>query len=104
MYRHLAEHSSVKKSYNSYLIDLPNYGKSYHTEEVSMYQMGEALGKWIKEEKLQNDITLLGHSLGGRTIYAMTKLFPELQEKVKRIIILDAAPHSYLEYPFHLST
>ena len=76
LYRHIAEFSETRKRYNSYLIDLPNHGKSFRTNNVSMPAMGTEVANWIKEQKFQKDLTIVAHSLGGRTVMSMTAQYP----------------------------
>lgn len=66
--------------------------------------MGTDLANWIKAQNFKREVTLVAHSLGGRAAIAMTAQHPELQDLVTRIILLDAASHSYNGFPFHQKT
>lgn len=76
LYRHLAEFSVTRANYNSYLLDLPNHGKSFRTETTSIPSMGDDVAYWIKEQKFEKDVTMVAHSLGGRVAIAMTAQHP----------------------------
>lgn len=83
--KQLAENFSV------YLVDLPNHGKSPHTDSFNYDEMANAVADFCKENKLEN-ITLLGHSMGGKTAMNFAVNHPEL---LKKLIVVDIAPKKY---------
>ena len=95
MYRGIAENIETRKNFNSYLLDLPNHGKSFSTDKISVTEMGHDIARWIKAQNFRKSVTIVAHSLGGRSVVAMTAQHPELQTIVKPIILLDVATESY---------
>lgn len=79
--------SNLKQKYNVYALDLPGFGKS--EEPDSSYDVEKyckIVLEFIKQKKLEN-VTLIGHSFGGRIIIKMAVLgyVPE------KIVLIDSA-------------
>ena len=55
----------LSKSYKVYIIDLPNHGKSYHSQVFSYEDMSNDLDSFFNKNGLTN-FSLLGHSMGGK--------------------------------------
>lgn len=81
----LAEHYSV------YIIDQRNHGKSPHSETFNYEILADDLLNFYTEHDLKS-ATLLGHSMGGKTVMLFALLHPE---KVTKLIVADAAPVDY---------
>lgn len=79
------------ENYEVYLIDLRNHGKSPHSETFDYVDMATDVANLCEEENLEN-ITLLGHSMGGKTAITFSVEFPHLLSK---LIILDIGPKKY---------
>lgn len=79
------------ESHQVILVDLPNHGKSPHTESFSYEQMANEVAGLIQSLNLKK-VSILGHSMGGKTAMVFSILFPHLLEK---LIILDIAPKAY---------
>ena len=74
-----------------YLIDLRNHGKSPHSDDFDYLEMAADVAEICEEENLTN-ISLLGHSMGGKTAITFSVEFPHLLSK---LIIVDIAPKKY---------
>jgi len=79
------------ENHEVYLIDLRNHGKSPHSETFDYVDMATDVANLCEEENLEN-ITLLGHSMGGKTAITFSVEFPHLLSK---LIILDIGPKKY---------
>lgn len=56
---------------------------------------------WLDAQHFtEGNVTMVGHSLGGRVLISLTEQYPHLSEIIKKIVIVDAAPHSYIGFPF----
>jgi pimeloyl-ACP methyl ester carboxylesterase len=78
----------LKKTYRCICVDLPGYGKSTageHSGKISFY--AEVLAEFISTLQLQN-VTLVGHSMGGHIAIGLTLIHPEL---VHNLILLAPA-------------
>lgn len=74
-----------------YVLDARNHGASVHSEIMNYETMAADVAYFISLYKLKN-LTLLGHSMGGKTAMWLALNFPDLIEK---LIIVDIAPISY---------
>ena len=79
------------ESYEVHLIDQRNHGRSFHSDEFDYELMVSDLHKYINHYNLEN-ITLLGHSMGGKTVMLFAVEFPEL---VKGLMVADISPRYY---------
>lgn len=78
----------LKNNYRCIAIDLPGYGKSSEgIHSGSMIFYADVISKFIKKLDLQN-VTLVGHSMGGHISVATALLFPKL---INRLILLAPA-------------
>lgn len=77
-----------------YLIDQRNHGHSPHEENINYDLMADDLNELIENENL-NDITLLGHSMGGKTVMRFSQIYPS---SISKLIIVDIGRK---EYPMH---
>ena len=83
--------------YQIHLLDMRNHGKSFHSDEFNYEIMVEDVKAYVDFHNLQN-ITLLGHSMGGKIAMLFATIYPGLVEK---LIIVDIAPKYYA--PHHQS-
>ncbi len=79
------------KTHSVYLIDLPNHGKSYHTDSFSYDEMATAVADLANDLALDK-VTILGHSMGGKTAMNFAVNYPA---KLARLIVVDIAPKPY---------
>lgn len=78
----LADHNSV------YLLDLRNHGQSPHSDDFSFNGMVEDLLEFRSDHNLEN-ISLVGHSLGGKIAMKYALRFPRYLDK---LVIVDISP------------
>ena len=81
----------LSKSYKVYIIDLPNHGKSYHSQLFSYEDMSNDIDSFFNKSGLAN-FSLLGHSMGGKLALKYTDMF---EDKIDKLIIVDIANKSY---------
>lgn len=74
-----------------HLIDQRNHGRSFHSDEFNYELMVDDLRDYIEHYKL-GKVTLLGHSMGGKTAMLFSVEYFNLVEK---LIIADIAPRKY---------
>ena len=73
----------LKRSYDIVSLDLPGFGKSNFIGKVSIEFYAEIIKEFINELKLEN-LTLLGHSMGGAI-----SMFVSKSDKIKKIILIN---------------
>jgi len=73
------------------LIDQRNHGKSFHTDQFDYETMSEDLKNFLDEKKIQK-VSLIGHSMGGKTVMNFAVRKPQL---VDAVIVVDIAPKYY---------
>ncbi len=79
--------------YRVWLVDQRNHGKSFHNDFHSYYQMSDDLHEFMEEHDLDNEpVTVIGHSMGGKTAMQFAVESPEYVDK---LIIVDIAPKLY---------
>ncbi len=81
----------ISQSYSVFLPDARNHGSSPHENQMDYKDLQNDLSCLIQQNEL-NDITLIGHSMGGKTAMLFTLDNPDL---VNQLIVLDIAPVSY---------
>jgi len=74
-----------------HVLDMRNHGKSFHSDEFNYEVMAQDVKAYVDFHNLQN-ITLLGHSMGGKIAMLFATQYPELVEK---LIIADIGPKYY---------
>ena len=77
-----------------YLVDQRNHGKSPHHEVFSYGEMASDLLPLIEQNHLA-PVTLLGHSMGGKTAMKFAQRY---QERVDKLIIVDIGPRLYPQH------
>lgn len=88
-WRQIAE----KLAYNFcvYVLDARNHGNSPHCEIMDYDTMAEDVAYFITQNELKN-VTLLGHSMGGKTAMWLALNLPDL---IQNLIVIDIAPVAY---------
>lgn len=71
--------------------DQRNHGRSAHSKEMNYELMASDLLDLIAEEGLR-DVTLLGHSMGGKTVMHFAQTYPWL---VDRMVVADMGVKAY---------
>lgn len=74
-----------------YAVDLRNHGQSPHSEQWKYWIMAEDVLELIDDEKLQ-DVTVLGHSMGGKV---GMRLALDMPESISKLIVSDIGPKQY---------
>ena len=82
--------------FHVFALDLRNHGKSPHAETMSYEEMMDDVLGWLDQQSLAR-VTLLGHSMGGKTAMLLACRRPE---RVERLIVVDIAPRDYF-WPAH---
>jgi len=81
----------LSSRYTFYLLDLRNHGRSPHDDDINFELMAEDVAKFLDTSKLK-DITLLGHSLGGKVAIQTAAHFPQY---LKKLVVVDIANKVY---------
>lgn len=74
-----------------YVLDARNHGNSPHCEIMDYEAMADDVVHFITQNALQN-VTLLGHSMGGKTAMCLALNYPDL---IENLIVVDIAPIAY---------
>ncbi len=74
-----------------YIVDARNHGRSPHYPEHTYALMAEDLKNLMDEQGIAK-ASLLGHSMGGKTVMEFANRYPEMIEK---LIIADISPRQY---------
>jgi len=77
-----------------HLVDQRNHGRSPHSNDFSYEWMAEDLLLYCAEHHF-DQITLLGHSMGGKTAMCFATKYPD---KVSQLMIADIAPRYYASH------
>lgn len=77
-----------------HLLDLRNHGRSFHSNEFSYELMVEDIFEYCKVNNL-NKISILGHSMGGKTAMLFAVRYPEMIDK---LIVADIGPKFYPQH------
>ncbi|MDH7445328.1 alpha/beta fold hydrolase [Aquimarina sp. 2201CG14-23] len=80
--------------YQMHLIDQRNHGRSPHSDTFSYELLSLDLVEYCNNNDLK-EITLVGHSMGGKTAMFFASKYPEM---LKKLIIADIGPKYY---PLH---
>lgn len=81
----------AEQGYQVHLIDQRNHGQSFHSDAFSYELLSADIKKYISENNLQN-VSIIGHSMGGKTAMLLATQFPNLIEK---LVVVDIAPKYY---------
>lgn len=91
-------HNHLKDRFKVYTLDLPGFGESDEPTEVwGSHDYADFVKKFIDKLDMK-EVTLVGHSHGGRVSIVLSSSFPKL---VKRMILIDSAgiiPKRKLKY------
>jgi pimeloyl-ACP methyl ester carboxylesterase len=84
----------VSEGFQIHLLDLRNHGKSFQSDNFSYELMVEDVYAYCKAHDLEK-ISLLGHSMGGKTAMLFAVTHPEMVEK---LIVADIGPKFYPQH------
>lgn len=82
------------QDYNILRLDLRNHGQSFQTDEMNYALMADDIYQLLQQLQL-TQVSLIGHSMGGKTAMTFSAQYPTMVEK---LIVIDIAP---VPYPPH---
>lgn len=82
---------ALAETHQVFLIDQRNHGNSPHTDEHSYTLMAEDVFQFCAQHHL-HQVTLIGHSMGGKTAMQLALTHPEL---VETLIVIDMGVKQY---------
>ena len=77
--------------YHVIIPDLPNHGRSFHTDMFSYQSMARFLHDFLSNHSCGKPI-LAGHSMGGKIVMTMLDLYPDDYQSA---VIIDILPKAY---------
>jgi pimeloyl-ACP methyl ester carboxylesterase len=77
--------------FRTFVLDARNHGHSPHSDVFNYHAMSEDVVEFMRQKNLSS-VSLLGHSMGGKTAALVSLLHPEL---INKLIVVDIAPRSY---------
>ena len=80
-----------ENNFEVHLLDQRNHGKSFHSNEFNYELMVEDLHEYMSKFNI-NSVSIIGHSMGGKTAMLFSLIYPDLVEK---LIVVDILPVSY---------
>ncbi|HEY6528600.1 MAG TPA: alpha/beta fold hydrolase [Cellvibrionaceae bacterium] len=80
--------------YSVHSLDLPNHGRSPHTQTTDLASMAAAVELWMDAQGVAK-AALIGHSLGGKTAMELALKLPD---RITGLVVIDIAP---VHYPPH---
>ncbi len=81
----------LAENYSVYVVDARNHGLSPHDDEFNYEAMSADLLELMDDQTIINP-TLIGHSMGGKTVMTFASLHPD---KIKQIVVVDIGPKYY---------
>jgi esterase len=81
----------ANEGFQVHMIDLRNHGRSFHSDDFSYEVMANDVLEYCQHHNL-NRISIIGHSMGGKTAMFFATKYPELLEK---LVIADIGPKYY---------
>ena len=93
-WKSFAKKFNDKFNHTVHLVDQRNHGRSPHSENFNYELLASDVKSYIEKFQLEN-ISILGHSMGGKTAMTYACNYPDT---INSIIIADIAPK---QYPAH---
>lgn len=81
----------LANNYQTVSLDLPNHGRSPHSDDVDYSDMATAVHNSLTKLGFDN-YSVIGHSMGGKVAMRLAQLYPEALSK---LVVLDMAPVAY---------
>jgi esterase len=82
---------SLATDHEVHALDLRNHGASPWADTMSYAEMADDVRHYFEQHGLTS-VTLMGHSMGGKTAMALALAYPE---SLEQLIVVDIAPRSY---------
>lgn len=79
------------QNHQVFLLDQRNHGDSPHSERHNYYLLRDDLKEFIDNHRLEK-VTLIGHSMGGKTAVYFALKYPE---NLSNLIVVDISPKPY---------
>lgn len=89
----------LSAAFHVFALDLRNHGSSPHADSMRYEDLMDDVRAWLEARGLAR-VTLLGHSMGGKTAMLLACRDPG---RVERLIVVDIAPRDYF-WPAHRAT
>ena len=86
----LAKEFALK--YSVYVLDMRNHGLSPHESEFNYVVMANDLNDFLVEHQLEDNVSIIGHSMGGKVLMQFLSMYPA---KVSKAIVVDISPRYY---------
>ena len=86
------------KHFHTFVLDARNHGRSPHSDVFNYHAMSEDVVEFVRQKNLPS-VSLLGHSMGGKTAALVSLLHPE---RIDKLIVVDIAPRSYQAHHDHV--
>jgi len=84
----------LSEYFEVYLVDQRNHGHSEWSDEFNYDLLADDLNEFVEDHNL-DDVILIGHSMGGKTIMRYAQKYPD---KISKMIVVDMGVK---EYPIH---
>lgn len=81
----------AKQGFQVHLIDQRNHGRSFHSDDFNYDLLAEDVKRYCEHHALER-VSLIGHSMGGKTAMVFATRFSEMLDK---LIIVDISPKFY---------
>ena len=81
----------LSATHEVFCLDLRNHGRSPWHDDMEYATLAADVARFIADHQL-NDVTLLGHSMGGKTAMTLAQNCPDMLSK---LIVVDIAPLPY---------
>lgn len=79
-FRFLAKKKEIQANFETHLVDMRNHGNSGWHQDMDYTLMAHDLFAYLERRGLtkEKSLSLVGHSMGGKTAMTFAALFPEL--------------------------
>lgn len=81
----------LSENHQVYIVDQRNHGRSPHEPEMDYWYLADDLLDFLLQHQI-SQVTLLGHSMGGKTAMLFALHHPNM---VQQLIVVDIAPVNY---------
>ena len=81
----------LSTNFEVFILDQRNHGKSPHSESHTYNDLKEDLLEFMNDHSIEK-ASLLGHSMGGKTVMFFAADYPE---RISNLLVVDIAPKNY---------